>query len=177
MGKNLKTSERIIEIIAEAYKNGDLVRQNDIVQRLNGQYGSNSQEGECTYKQPAVSKSLDRLLAKELISKDRMFYLPKGIKYAPKHIRRRISEEITFSKPKLHKVSSTTWVVPIEGRFEAAKYLLTEYLGENHVYDIIEFNKYLIVMVKGEPEERKQMFKDLSKLVEEQFNDRKTYNM
>ena len=177
MEKNSKTTERIIEIITEAYENGEPVRQSDIVERLNDKYGSKDQDGEYTYKQPAVSKSLDRLLTKGLVSKDRMFYLPKRVKYVPNHIKRRIVEEIHFLKPELHKVSGTTWMIPIEGNFEHAKGLLTAYIGEDYVYDIIEFNKYLIVLIKGNTEERKKKFKDLSEIVKEQFKDKKQYNL
>lgn len=71
-----------------------------------------------------------------------------------------------FSRSDSFDISGTTVAIPVEmGSINYARTLFEDYLGEENCYDILIFDGYLFIMLRGNKETRKKIRTDIHEIV------------
>lgn len=162
--------ELTLRVIRDIYKNGKPApNQNQIVNRVTEiknlgasyPYAPKSQ-------QPAVSRALKNLVAKNAVIKTKANrYLPYNLETGRAILKPEIIKNVKFGKKAIFQMSPTTWLLDIErSSMATAKTLFTQYLGPN-CYDIIEFNGYLMLLFAGRIKEHEDLRREIMNIRKE----------
>ena len=118
--------------------------------------------------QAKISKALARMEDANLVYKnEKKCYLP--IENPEKKIikENEILKSIVFDKPTAFQRSPYEILLPVHNQLKAKK-LFRDFIGEEYLYDMIEWGDYLIVLMDEKPEnseESKQIIRELKAIV------------
>lgn len=157
-----------LRIVEEFYESGkDAPSQSQIVDRIVEikNQGFNYEAYTYQSQQPSVSRALKKLVEEQKIiktTKDK--YLPYNLETGRRLLKEEIIKTVKFGKQPNFTISISTWLIDVERTSIAnAKNLFERFLGPN-CYNIFEFNGYLMLLVNGSKDKRKELKGEINEI-------------
>ena len=174
--KEKKTPELAMEIIEDYHKKNIRITQIGIADILAAEYNKTLSKGldPTLYKegrdvQSKVSKALKKMeKQKKVLIVENRYYIPYTEEGHRQLVKERIAKEVLFDRFDVFFVSATTVMIAVKGdddAFQKAKELFVEYFTDKHCYDILRYDRYMVVLLKGTKSVCKQHRKEIEEIV------------